>query len=103
MRPMMRLPDIDKKLKQALLLARVWFWAAMHSPNFQGCQLYLSRPPIRMSVYWVGSSYGYLLIQISLHCLKLSLDIPWHVYSAFVKARKEQGEIIPDPNDDIPF
>jgi hypothetical protein len=101
---MIRLPDIDKKLKRFIFLARAWFWAAVHSPDFQACKLFFEHPPVSVEVYFSMTSYEFLLIQITFSRPKLSLYIPWNVRTSFIKSREELGEIISESSiDDIPF
>jgi hypothetical protein len=96
--------DIKKKFKRSYLLLRIWFWAAVHSPYFRHCQLYLSRPPMRTNVYCRGNNRT-LLMQITFNCPELTLNIPCHVRDAFLKATQEQCENIDLEltQDDIPF
>jgi hypothetical protein len=100
----MKLTDIKKNLKRSHLLLRIWLWAAMRSPNFQDCQLYLQSPLIRVELQKNTCSYGYLLFRITINRPMLVLNTSWEICQAFAITRKQAGETIDlDPVDDTPF
>ncbi|NEU76959.1 hypothetical protein PI95_031800 [Hassallia byssoidea VB512170] len=100
----MQTPQVVTELKRLVLLARIWFWAAVRSPYFRECQLSFDHPPIEVDVRWSKYSCEFLLIQISFHRPKLALDIPWTICLDFIEARRKEGEIIEEKLiDNIPF
>lgn len=102
--PIMEINQIVKKLKRGLLLTRIWFWAAVHSPYFRECKFGLKYPPIRVDVCPCDYSYEFLRILIRFNRPKLFVDIPWVICVSFARARKQSGEIIDlDAIDNIPF
>ncbi len=86
----MKLTEIKKKFKRSHFLAKLWFWAAVHSPDFKECQFLLYRFPITVLVDRRTWGSTFLSIIIDFNHLEWDMFIPSDVYSAFEKVHKIQ-------------
>jgi hypothetical protein len=77
----------------------------MHHPEFYKCSIRFYRSPISIGVHF-GSPYSHELFGFSLRVSipELSIDIPYTIIEAFVRAKAAEGEVINySIFDDIPF
>lgn len=97
-----------EKFERSVLLLKTCLWAAVHSPYFRDCKLYLYRPLVEVEVTHTEYGCEFLRIQLGLNRPKLILYIPSQVRVAFAKATQVQGEtidteVIDEDIDNIPF
>ncbi len=82
------------KLKHQLIVLRFWQWAAMHSPYFQYFKFRFHRAPVSISIHSSKWTDELLVIRFVLNRPRLLVNTPYPAVQAFIKAQKEQGEII---------
>ncbi len=93
-----------KDLKRSHLLLRIWFWTAVHFPDFRRCQPRFRLPLIEVELWKNSCLYGYLRFEVTINRPMLVLEIPWDNYLAFALIRKQVGETINlTPIDSIHF
>ena len=76
---------------------RVYWWAMLHSPEFQYCYI---KNPITVGFRWF-KDYSSWSLSFGISLQSLDVYVPWSVRNAFCKAHKEDPET--PEFDDIPF